>query len=157
MDLDGIGPELGAQNIGKAGEAAGRAGQSSAPCRWRALLAGQRKGDVGAAHGEAAGHFANGLALAAIALEEFEPGGRGVKQVAHFDAGPLAESSRSELGFAAALYRDGPGVRLAGVARSDAQPRDCADGRQRLSAKTEGADIEEVVLRKLRCGVAIDG
>src|ERR1700726_1574248 len=43
------------------------------------------------AHGEAAHHLADGLAFGAVALEELQPGRRGIEQVAHLDPGSLAE------------------------------------------------------------------
>ena len=47
-------------------------------------------------------------------------------------------------------------MRLAGVPRRDRQPRDRADRRQRLAAEAERADREQVVVRQLRGGVALD-
>ena len=47
-------------------------------------------------------------------------------------------------------------MRLAGVARGDGQPRRRADGRQRLAAKAERADRQQIVAVELRGRVALD-
>ena len=57
----------------------------------RALLAGEREGDIRPAHGEPAHHFAHRLGLGAVEFQEFQPRRRGVEQVAHFDARAAAE------------------------------------------------------------------
>ena len=61
-DLDRVGAELGAENVGEPGEPPGRAGQRRRPGDRRALLAGEREGDVGPAHGEPAHHLADRFA-----------------------------------------------------------------------------------------------
>ena len=86
-DLDGIGAKIGAEHVAEPGEPPGRAGQRRGKGHRRALLAGEREGDVRPAHGEPAHHLAHGLGLGAVELEEFEPRRRRVKQVAHLDAG----------------------------------------------------------------------
>src|ERR1700686_2938779 len=96
----------------RARQPAGRSRQRRRPGHRRALLAGQREGDIRPAHGEAAHHLADGLAFGAVGLEEFQPGRRGVEQVAHLDPGSLAQCRRLDLALAAAVDRDGPGVRL---------------------------------------------
>ena len=88
-DLDRIGAELGAEHVAEPRQPPGRAGQRRRPGHRRALLAGEREGDIRPAHGEAAHHLAHGLGLGAVALEEFQPRRRGVEQVAHLDAGAL--------------------------------------------------------------------
>ena len=46
-------------------------------------------------------------------------------------------------------------MRLAGVARGDGEPRHRADRRQRLAAKAERADAQQIVVVEFRGGVAI--
>ena len=47
-------------------------------------------------------------------------------------------------------------MRLAGVARGDREPRHGADRRQRLAAKAQRADGDEIVVGELGGGVALD-
>ena len=47
-------------------------------------------------------------------------------------------------------------MRLVGVARGDGQPRHRADRRQRLAAKAERADRQQIIAVELRGGVALD-
>ncbi len=154
--LDRVGAEVGAQDVAEPRQPPGRSGQRRRPGHRRALLAGEREGDVGPAHGEAPHHLADRLGLAPVALEEFEPRRRGVEQVAHLDAGAFAERRGLDLGLVAAVDGDRPGMRLAGVAGGDGEPRHRADRGQRLAAEAERADIEEVVAGQLRGGVALD-
>ena len=134
-DLDRIGAKIGAENVAEPRQPPGRAGQRRGKGHRRALLAGQREGDVGPAHGEPAHHLAHGFGLGAVELEELQPRRRGVEQIAHLDARAVAERRRLDGGFRAGIDLDRPGVRLAGVPRRDRQPRHGADRRQRLAAK----------------------
>src|SRR6185295_1941528 len=95
-------------------------------------------------------------AFAAVALEKLEACRRGVEQVAHLDARAAAESAGLDLRFLAGVDRDRPGVRLSGVPRGDGETRDRANRWQGLAAKAKRADIEQVVVRQLRGGVALD-
>ena len=148
--------EIGAENVRQARQLPGRAGQRRRPGDGRALLAREREGDVGPAHRQPPHHLADRLALAAVALEEFQPRRRRVEEVAHLDAGAVAERGGLDVGFVAAVDRDRAGVRLARVARGDGEPRHRADRGQGLAAEAERADIEQVVVGQLRGGVALD-
>ncbi len=66
--LDRIGAKLRAQNIGEPGQAATCARERRGPGDRRALLPGEREGDVGPAHRQPPHHLADRLALAAIAF-----------------------------------------------------------------------------------------
>ena len=134
----------------------GRAGECRRPAYRSALLAREGEGDVGSAHGQAAYHVADRFAFAAVALEKLEARRCCVEQVAHLDARAAAESAGLDLRFLAGVDRDRPGVRLAGVPRGDGETRDRADRGQGLAAKAERADIEQIVVRQLRGGVALD-
>ncbi len=151
-----VGAELGAENIGEPGEMSRRTGERRCPAYRRALLAREGEGDVGPAHGQAAHHVANRFALAAIALEEFEPRRRCIEQVAHLDAGAFAERAGPDLRLLAGVDRDRPGVRLAGVPSGDGETRDRTDRGQGFAAEAERADVEQVVVGQLRGGVALD-
>ena len=134
----------------------GAPGSADGPGHRSALLAREGEGDIGPAHGQAAHHVANRFAFAAVALEKLQPRRRCVEQVAHLDARAAAERAGLDLRFLAGVDGDRPGVRLAGVPRGDGEPRDRADRGQGLAAKAERADIEQVVVRQLRGGVALD-
>ena len=155
-DLDRVGAEIGAEHVAEPRQPPGRAGQRRGKGHRRALLAGQREGDIGPAHGEPAHHFAHGFGLGAVELEEFQPRRRGVEQIAHLDAGAFAERRGLDRGFGAGIDLDRPGMRLAGVPRRDRQPRHRADRGQRLAAKAQRADRNQIVVGKLRRGVALD-
>ena len=155
-DLDRVGAEVGAEHVAEPGEAPGGAGQRRGKGHRRALLAGEREGDIRPAHGEPAHHLAHRLGLGAVELEKFQPRRRRVEQVAHLDAGAGAERRRLQRRFRAGLDLDRPGVRLASVARRDGKPRHRADRGQRLAAEAERADRDEVVVGELGGGMALD-
>src|SRR5262249_19082457 len=90
----------------------------------------------------------------AVAFQKFEPRRRRVEEVAHLDARAFAERARFDLRFAAAVDRDRPAVRLAGVARGDGETRDRADRGQRLAAEAERADVEQIVFGQVGGGGA---
>ena len=154
--LHRVGAELGAENVGEARELPGRAGECRRPAHRSALLAREGERHIRSAHGQATYHVADRFAFAAVALEKLEARRRRVEQVAHLDARAAAESAGLELRFLACVDRDRPGVRLSGVPRGDGETRDRADRGQGLAAKAERADIEQVVVRQLRGGVALD-
>ena len=156
MHLDRVGAELGAENVGEPNQPSGRARQRRRPGHGHAFLAREREGDVGPAHRQAPHHLADGVALAAVALEELEPRRRRVEEVAHLDPGAFAQRGRLHLGLVAAVDGDREGVRLARVAGGDGEPRHRADRGQRLAAEAERADVEQVVVGQLRGGVALD-
>jgi hypothetical protein len=151
-----IGAEFRPEHVAKPRQAADGARHRRRPRHRCALLAGEREGNVGPAHGEATHHVAHRFALGAIGLEKFQARRRGIEEVTHLDARALAERRRLHLGFDAALDRDGPGMRLGGVARRDGESRHRADRRQRLATEPERADVEEVVVGELRRGMALD-
>ncbi len=152
--LDRIGAKLGAQNVGKPRQPSGCAGQRRRPGDRRTLLAREREGDVGPAHRQTAHRLADRLALAAVALEKFEPRRRRIEQVAHLDARAFALRRRLDLALAAAVDRDRPAVRRAGVTCRDGKMRHRADRGQSLAAEAERADVEQIIVRQFRGGVA---
>ena len=114
--FDRIGAEVGAEHVAEPLESSWRIGQRRRPGHRRALLAGEREGDVGPAHGEASYHVADRLGLGAVGLEELEPRRRRIEEVAHLDAGALPERGGPRRRLHAAVDRDHPGMRLARVA-----------------------------------------
>ena len=155
-DLDGVGAEFGAENIAQARETPGGAGKRGRKRHRQAFLAGESESDIGAAHGEPAHDFAHGFGLGAIELEKLQSRRRGVEEIAHFDAGALGERRGPQFRLRAAVDLDRPGVRFAGVPRRDRKPRDGADRRQRLAAKAERVDGDEILVGELRRGMALD-
>ncbi len=79
-----------------------------------------------------------------------------MEQVADFDAGALAERGGLDCGFHAGIDLDRPGMRLGGMAGRDRKPRDRADRRQGFAAEAQRADRNQIVVGKLRSGVALD-
>ncbi len=105
---DRVGAEVGAQHVGEPRQTPRRAGQRRRPGDGRALLAREREGDIGPAHGKTAHDIAHGLGFGAVGLEEFQPRRRGVEQVAHLDPGALAERRRHRSALGAAFDRQAP-------------------------------------------------
>src|SRR5262249_25424863 len=126
-DLDRIGAEVRAQNVGQPREAARRARERGRPGDGRALLAREREGDVLPAHSKAPHHVADRLRLAALALEKLEPRRRRIEQVAYLDACAVAERGGFLLRLGAAIDRDRPGMRLVLVPRGDQKVADRAN------------------------------
>ena len=90
-DLDGVGAELGAENIAQAREPPGGAWKRSRKSYREAFLASERESNVGAAHGETAHDFAHGFRLGAVELEKLQSRRCGVEEIAHLDARALGE------------------------------------------------------------------
>src|SRR5919204_545045 len=108
----------------------------------RALLACEREGDIGSAHRQPAHRLADRLALAAVALEKFEPRRRRIKKVAHLDPRAFALRRRLDLALAAGVDRDRPAMRRAGVPGRHSEMRHRADRWQSLAAEAQRADVE---------------
>ena len=153
--LDGAGAKIRAQDIAEPRQPAGRAGQRRGPGDGRAFFAGQREGDVRPRHREPAHHLADRFGLGAVGLEKFQARRRRIKQIADLDAGALRKCRRHDVRFLAAFDRQRPGVRLAGVARGDAELGNRADRGQRLAAKPQRADLQQVLIVEFGGGVAI--
>lgn len=156
MNLDRMAAKLRAQDIAEPRQPAGGAGQGSGPGHRRALLAGEREGNVGARHRQPPDHFANGFRLGAVGLQEFQPRRRRIEEVVDLDARAMRQRCRHDLGLLAAFDRQRPGMRFAGVARGDREPCNRADRGQRLAAEPERADLQEILVIELGRGVAFD-
>ena len=94
-DLDRIGAKLRPEHVAEPRQPTGPARQRRRECHRRALLAGEREGDIRPAHGEPAHGFAHRLGLGAVELEKFQPRRRGVEQVAHLDARALRRAPQA--------------------------------------------------------------
>ena len=143
---------------------AGRGGRVALRCRRprRAatiaiLVADHGEGDPGIGHGEPL-HRVDGLvALGARRLQEFEPRRGREEQVAHLDPGarrmrrrlPAPISAPPSTAISHALVG-------AGRPRGDPHPADRADRRQRLAAKAERGDAQQIVVGQFRGAVALD-
>ena len=112
--------------------------------------------DTGMGHADPVDRFDRVGHFGRRRLEELEPRRSGVEQVADLDPGAGGVGGRLHPALAAALDGDAPGAVGAVRAAGEGQPGDGADRRQRLAAKPEGGDVLEVVVGKLRGGVALD-
>ncbi|ODN71605.1 hypothetical protein A6302_01026 [Methylobrevis pamukkalensis] len=151
----GIRHEVGAHHVGDApaaGVLAGVGGQ----VQGRAVGAGQGEAHLRRGEGEPLDHVGDRRGLGAVGLEELEARGRCKEQVANLDPRPARKRRRPHLALLAAGDGERPAMRFAGVAGLDRQGRDRADRRQRLAAKAEGADVEEIVFRELGGAVPVD-
>jgi hypothetical protein len=107
-------------------------------------------------HGKARHRVLDVIGLGADRLHELEAGRSRVEQIAHDDAGSGRERRRLHRADPAALDPDRERALGAARTRFDQKPRDRADRGQRLAAKAERPDIDEIVVRELRGRVALD-
>ncbi len=154
--FDGATAKIRSQDIAEPGQPAAGAGQRGGPGDRRAFLAGERKGDVGPRHREATHHLADRFGFGAVGLEKLQPRRGSIEEIADLDACALAKRRRYDRGFDPALDRQRPGMRLAGMARGDAELGHRADRGQRLAAEPERADMQQILIVELGGGVAID-
>src|SRR5271165_1497214 len=98
----------------------------------------------------------DGLSLAAVGLQELEPGGRGGEEVARLD--PCAERLAAGLdrAFHAVLDDEPETHRRARGPGADFEPRNRGDRRQRLAAEAEGRDRGQVAVGNFRGRVPLD-
>ena len=104
--LNGAAAKIRPQNIAKPCQPAARARQRRSPSDGRALLAGQREGDVRPRHCEAAHHLADGFGLGAVGLEKFQARRRGKRLAAKAQRANPQEILVVELGGSMAIHRE---------------------------------------------------
>ncbi len=155
-DFDGAGAEIGAQDIAEPRQRPGAPGSAAAQVTGARFFAGKAEGNVGPRHARRA-PLRGSLRLRCGRLEEFQPCRGGIKKVIHFDAGAVRQRGRRHRRFLAGIDRQRPGMRFAGMARGDAEPRDCADRRQGLAAEAERADAQQVFVIELGGGMPLHG
>ena len=126
------------------------------PQQCAVFIARHREGNTGISHRQTFDGIDNGVPFGTYCLEEFQPCGRRVEKIAHFDAGAVGQGRRHHLRFFAAFDTDRPGFIRAALAAGDRQAADGADRGQSLTAKTEMFDGEKIVVRKLRGAMTFD-
>jgi hypothetical protein len=141
------------------GDAAGRAVGAGAGGKIEepALAGGERKGDFGMGHGQAAHDVAHLGGLGAFGTQELEAGGHGMEEIAHLHRGARGMGGGAHPALLASLDADLVGGLGAVGARGDPQARHRADGSQRLAAKPQGGDVHQIVVGELGGGMALDG
>ena len=122
----------------------------------RALAGRQREADIRVRHGEALHDLGDGHVLGALRLQELEARRHAGEQIAHLDARAGIAGRRLHLALGAAIDGEREGLRRPARARQDRELRDRADRRQRLAAKAERADGEQIFLGQLRGGMPLD-
>ena len=121
----------------------------------------EREGErnIGPRHGEALDDIGCGEVFGARGFQKFQPRGRGEEKLADFDARAGLSARQKAGGFGSAyvpaIDADFVGVALRRAA-GDCEPRNRADGRQRLAAEAERFDVRKIVVGKFRCRVALD-
>ena len=120
------------------------------------VVADHGKADAGIGHRQPFHRLDRLVALAARRLHEFEARRRREKQVAHLDPRTGRVSGRDRRMLVAGLDANLPGRIGPGGPRDDAQAADRADRRQRLAAKPERGDLQQIVVGQLRGAVALD-
>ncbi len=155
-DVDCARAKIRAQDIAKARELAGRAGQGRSPGDRAAFLASERKGDVGPRHREPPDDFADRFGLGAVGLEKFQARGGRIKEVGDLDARALRQRCRRHFRFHAAFDRQRPCMRFAGVAGRDGELGHRADRGQGLAAESQRANAQQVFIVELGSRVTFD-
>ena len=151
----GVLDEIGAHHLGDARlqrplAARGRVGRSL-PVAARQLEAHRRIGER-----QPANHVGDRRPFGPVGLQELQPGRRCEEQIAHLDLGAARVAGRGRTVLAAALDAHRPGMRLGRMARGHGQAGNGADGGERLAAKAEAADVEQIVLGELGRAMALD-
>ena len=146
IDRQGVGCELPAQNGGQARKPTLRSWRLGDEPKNAASVEIEREAHRLAGHGGAFDLLRDRHGLGARRLHELQSGRRGVKEIAHLDAGAVrsGEGGRRDRAHGAALNGDGMALVQALAARGDVQARDCADRGQGLPAKTERGDAQKV-------------
>jgi hypothetical protein len=122
----------------------------------RPLLALQPEGDLGMGHGQPAHRVGDMARLGARLLQELEPRRRREEQLAHFHPCALRMRGGPRLALGAAVDLETPGGIGAGRPRGDGEAADRGNRGQRLAAKTQRADVGQVVVGQLGGAVALD-
>ena len=113
------------------------------------VLVGKGEGDARLGHRQAADDLGDGLGLGAVAAQEFQPRGGGEEQVAQLD-------HRAAIAGGGTHRADAPGLDgdlgrvMARRAAGEGQPRHRPEAGQRLAAKAEAADRQQVRAVDLR-------
>ena len=115
----------------------------------------QAEGDARIGHGQALERLARRLMLGAVRLQELEAGRGGEEQVAHLDPGAEGARRRRRRRRDTGLDVERKGVLLAARPADDAQPADAGERGQRLAAKAEQGDPDQLVVVELGGGVAL--
>ena len=92
----------------------------------------------------------------ALGFQEFEPRGRGGKEIADFDDRSAIQARRADAAFGAALDAEGDAARAVVLFGFQFQMRNRADRWQRFAAEAERADVEQIFFRQLRRRVTLD-
>ena len=112
----------------------------------------QGKTDLRLGHRQTLDDVANRLRLGAVGAHEFQARGRGEEQIAQRDDRAAIQRGRAQIARLAARHGDFRAL-VPCRARRDRQPPDCAQRRQRLAAKAEAVDIQQVGAAGLGCRV----
>ena len=115
----------------------------------------QGEGDARIGHGQALERLARGELLGAVRLQELEAGRGGEEQIAHVDAGAERPRRRYRRRCHAGRDVEREGVLLAMRPADDAQPAHAGERGQRLAAKAEQGDPDQLVVVELGGGVAL--
>ena len=116
------------------------------------------KRDARMRHREPAQDVEAGRGFGPLRLEKLAPRGGREEEIAHLDPRAGGKGRRPHGLHAPRLHPDLRALGRIRRARTDDEPGDGADGRQRLAAKAEGCDAREILgAGELGGGVAFDG
>ncbi len=120
-----------------------------------AVLGDNGEGNIGTRQREPTHGFDHGGGFGALGFQELQARGRREEKIAHLDARTFRERSRAQRRLIPAIHTHFE--RIFGTARAadDGKMRDRADGRQRLAAKAERRNVQQIVAVELRGGVAL--
>ena len=94
--------------------------------------------------------------LGSVSLQELEAGGGCEEQILHVDFGAGRQGRGPGRREAASLHRHHMRVPAAAGPRCNGQAAHRADRGQRLAPETQVTDIDQIIIGKLRCGVAFN-
>ena len=112
----------------------------------RAPFAFQMEMHAGSGQGETADLVGNRGGFSPVAAQEFQPRRNRMEEIAHLHGGAGVAGGRLDRADRAAAHADGQGMGGTGRAGGDPQPRHRTDRGERLAAKAERSDGDEIVL-----------
>jgi hypothetical protein len=107
--------------------------------------------------GEAPHRLGDRLRFGAVGLQELQARRGGGEEIGDLDAGAGRRRRGTHRSLGSELHDDRGTAGRISRPRHDGEARHGADGGQRLAAEAEGADGEEIAVRQLGGGVALDG
>ena len=147
LDGHGVAPELVPKNLpDPPGKRVRTIAIVCAPLRRATIGSGDREVHGGMSECGTAHDVGDRGALRPFAAKKLQPCGRGMEQVAHLDHRAVVAPSGDRSAGLARIHADLRATVGTPRAGANGQPRDRADGRERLTTKAECAHVDQVVI-----------